>query len=628
MCVRIPTLLILAYLSHAISSVGLCTEMELGRLEDSTKKIEQLKKIGEKLPVEFYDVPYRQFIQDDGGAFVPYMAGNMDLEPFSGDWMPLQGSNFNTEPFQSIALQLTKSPGLFSHRELLAPWVREIGENFLKGRHGKEDSSTPLTVITKLNLLNEWLKTKKKTEFDFREIIEPGVTFPDSGSFKSKYFAALGNRGLHYFYEPGVPQWWGFCDRMAVANLNRGAQRLLSGFSGAFCGNIPISRSDLEDMVSLFHSLPDSWTRHGKNRGNLTEDVSISPQMIYWEETLGERPLAPKVLMKLLTDNVGQKRAGLIIDESSFPKDPVYSYDGIWNRPVFEYSIARSEKAIKASEIEPLLVARYSNWFSAILHEDFPKIRVISEEWKSSALRADTAFNKWLTSVYSERAVASEFKSASQLDQWEPPNKSEKDYRDAVRVFKDRTNDFWNEVKNVTDRVKSKNELGLNFVTWKITVRFPRQRTEWTGFHPQLYERTYFATELAYKDGHSPMSWNAFQGDYPPDLAIVPVASDPRNLERLRIVLDNCTSLKTIENTASMITNTEKRSLATVTRNLASNCAMRYLSADAVQRQYKSFGRSNEGDWKKRYQKCLSEWPDQKIDSDLNEPSENEYTFR
>ena len=599
----------------------------VGQLDDPQSRIQVLKTVAEKVPFIAYESSQKSLFKNGDAVpekFTPVSSARLDLEPYSGDWMPLKGSNFNFRPFQSLSVRLVQTPGVFAHPELLAPWVREMGENHLSSKWGEQDSSRPLTVIAKLSLMDQRLRATRRGSLDMGEVIEPGVKVPAEGSFQQRYFQARAPvTGLRYFYEPGVPEWWGFCDRLAVSNLQRNVHKLLKGFSGGFCGNVPFSRHDLEDSLSFFHPMPDAWKRHGVNRGNLTEPESLAAELMAWEEVTGQRPLGPDELIDLLAKNVKPGGKGLIIDEASLPADPFYSFDGIWNRPVFDYAISATSVPVGAAELSPLILARHGAWIAQQLALERPvAMEQAKDRAAAMAKESNARYNQWLGSVFRERALSTGFKTAEELPAMPPSRKTEDDYKESVTSFRNELKLFWSEVEDFSDTLDEKKDKAFTIEVKRVEVHFPRHRTAWDGKAATLFERNYHAVRIVHGKDATPWTWYAYHGDYPPDLAIVPEPIVSKNAAKLGKLLKDCVSIPTLETAVQRLSTSPSK---TALKEIYASCAVRYLAKDAVAPLVKGFDGKQ---WDKAAAKCQAKWPDVAINAGLNDPAGEKYDFR
>ena len=471
----------------ALTSVWAIAIADDGVLQKSFSRREMLEYIAAPIPVTFYDPAFTKVIPDSLGKQngVILKVGQISLTPFSPDWLPLSGSSFNKLPYQSIAPQIIRGAPSLSSSELISPQIRTMVDSYLAGIVGEADPSSPLPVITKLAFLESQLN-KSNLEFNFGVLTGPHVKFRGKGSVEEKYYSAVTDRDVYYFFDPGVPDWWGFCDRGAIANLNPESSRIRNAFGGGFCGPVPVSSFDVEDMLAFLQPMEDSLHRYGANRGNITDEQSLSPEVILFEETLGDRPLSPEEFIRLLHENVRASGPGLIIDESSDPRDPVYGAASIWNRPVFAYSETEAAQDIPIRDLSQALLIRYADALSKWTGVDARALLEATGKFRTSAGANDAALNAWYEAEYTKRALEKGFKQKEQVLTSQAPTEMEGRYKASRRDFlalrkrvMDLADSFHSELK--------KNQRIVSLRVKKIKVFFPRQRKEWSYGSARLY---------------------------------------------------------------------------------------------------------------------------------------------
>lgn len=595
----------------SVHSVGRCDD---GSLEKAFSRKDMLEYIAAPIPVEFYEVPFTDAVPKNVSLPKPKIVrtSEISLTPFSPDWMPLSGSSFNQLPYQSVASQIVAQGTEISNSPYVSKNIRNIVDNFLAGNTGESDTSRPLPVISKLAFLENAIKQRSEKGFNFDELVDANVKFPRVGDIEDRYYKTVTDRDIYYFHDPGVPNWWGFCDRGAVANLNPESSIVKKEFEGGFCGAIPVSAFDVDDMLAFLQPMDNSLRRFGMNRGNITEEHSLSPEVVQFEEALGTRPLEAEDFLKLLVENVRPNGRGVIVDESSDPRDSQYNASGIWNRPVFAFSESETEKAIEVSKLTLPLLLRYGSFISKLTLINAGQLTEAIVHWQKEVKENDSAFNAWLESEYAKRVTEKGFKRKDQVLSSTPPDEMEAAYKETRKKVKN----AFEKVSRLAIRFKDHLESSTQSVVIRETavrIWFPRQRRDWNYGPAPLFSREYRMVSLKSEKGITPRSWNVSRGDYPPDLLIVPGRNDLKNLKLLESVLKRCTPLKSIKDVVSELAQLQKGQAEKSSRLLAhisSKCLGPYLNEEAVGNLFNKLGfEFNKGSFLAKSQRCLATWP-------------------
>lgn len=597
-----------------VMSVHAGVRCDDGSLEKAFSRKDMLEYIAAPVPVKFYEIPFTEVLPKNASLPNPKIirTSEISLTPFSPDWMPLSGSSFNQLPYQSVASQIIAQGTEISNSPYVSKTIRNIVDNFLAGNIGESDTSHPLPVITKLAFLENVIKRRSEQGFNFDQLVDAHVKFPKVGDIEERYYKTITDRDIYYFHDPGVPNWWGFCDRGAVANLNPQSSIVKKEFEGGFCGPIPISAFDMDDMLAFLQPMENSLHRFGMNRGNITEEHSLSPEVILFEEALGTRPLEAEEFLRLLGENVRPNGRGMIVDESSDPRDSQYNASGIWNRPVFAFSESETKKDIGVSKLTLPLLLRYGQFISKLTSINAGQLTEAIEYWQKEVKENDSAFNAWLESEYAKRVIEKGFKRKDQVLSSVPPEKMEAAYNETRKKVKN----AFDEVSRLAIRFKEQLESSTQSVVIKETavrIWFPRQRRDWNYGPASLFSREYRMVSLESEKGATSRSWDVSRGDYPPDLVIVPGRNDLKNVKLLESALKRCTPLKSIKDVVSELAQLQKGQAEKSSKLLAqisSKCLGPYLNEEAVGNLFKNLGfEFNKGSFLATSQRCLATWP-------------------
>ncbi len=581
--------------------------------DEAAVRRQTLTRMGEKMPWVLYELP------EGGGYFAESTnkgrigsdegtvksASRIDLAPFSAEWMPLSGSTFNVFRLSDIAQDLWDRPGPTAFHSFLSTSLQ--GRIAAVGA-GSKVPSAELPTISKLSFLNESLNRQSRG-FSFDDVVEPGVSYSHEGTFEERYYRASGAYGLKYFYDPGVPNWWGFCDRLAVANLDRASQKLLDSFSGGFCGPVPFSRADVEDLITFFHRLPDNVTKVGMNRGGITEPDTLSAELLAWEEVAGERPLMPIRFFELLAAHVRPGGSGLIIDESSNPRDSIYGHDGIWNRPVFRHSFFSHSSKVPVGELGLTLLIRYAEEFAAWFAADTSGLVQAKGELRRAALEANVAYDAYLAAEYTRRAKEFHFDPGGHKPESIEYGQAKGAYENSQINFKEKWKRVMSEAKSYRDKLRQLPQVLT--VEWeRVKVDFPRQRTKGVPTD-RLFSRIYSALRLTFEEKRSNFTWDLVDGEYPPDLVIIPPNGTPRNIALLKEAFSHCVSLEQLgAGVHKFETAKSAGATALAIENAKRQCLTPYLDAEAVRSlatsQNAPFSLSA---WNAATSHCLARWP-------------------
>ncbi len=550
--------LLLLSLGASFNIAFLCGDIYGRQAQEEPSDEKKLIELGKPVAISFIDIEKRGFKlaaedleqlifrYDAIGSYV-YQAVLKDYSflpwnYFHGDWQSVKGNHLNYRTYPSLALEIFADPVLRAHANLLSTDLRNQIERLLLHDYKRMPST-----IEKLSFLDTRV-TAQSQRLDFEEVIDVGTIYPKEGSLYEKYL------GAHYevplkmnvFLQPGAPDWWGFCDRLAIANLNPQSSQMLAEVGGRLCGNVMFSKYELMDILTFLHKMPEDMPTIGKNRGNISEPESVSKELLAYEELTGTRPIGPpERFVELLRTYIKEKGKGLLIDEASSKHDPNFIYSAIWNRPVFQYSVAEQRFDVEVDRIGLLLFLRNVDHFLP-RPSDEPTLMLIRQELENLekiALEADALYARLLNKTLLQRSE--DLKLPLNLNL-----KEEQSLEIIAKMYEAKAVEFSQSLDRLKDRVQEgmalvkerKGRLG-SFIVGKVEVEFPRERNGW---HDKgLSSRAYHYVRLAAKDAQA--SWLQIKGDYPPDLIRLPDGFEsPANLGKLKDMLSACVSFENL----------------------------------------------------------------------------------
>jgi hypothetical protein len=310
-----------------------------------------------------------------------------------------------------------------------------------------------------------------------------------------------------------------------------------------------------------------------------------------------------------LKEHVRAGGSGLIIDESSSPRDSEFKADSIWNRPVYSHLHTRRVLSLPLADLGLLLIARYPKEVleSAAIQED--RLLEARRLWEQTGGAAHQAYEAFLTSEMARRMKELKFEAAK-LPPGPDVETASKAYENAKGKFDEATESYFDLVRDLQKRLrKLPADKTIDVEYNRLEVRFPRNRKHWSAEPSPLTAKSFVFVRAKGAKGWGAKTWNVFEGDYPPDMAIVPPKDSPsKNLTLLRQSLRDCTPLTQIRSALEDLSD-PKRARAFWT-TYGSGCVTTYLNADRVKAALAAHKVPwNEAAWQKARRSCAALWP-------------------